>query len=260
AGRMAPGRVLPPGARQVPRRRAVRRGRGAAAVRARRGERHAHRPAAHRRRGQWRGPRRVGDQRRLAALPDRQRAALRALLPRRRARAARLLDDALMLLTLVVFSPLAGAALLALLPREEVRGIRRAALAFALVTLVLSLEMLRRFQVGVASFQMAEQVAWIPQWGIEYRLGVDGVSLLLVLVAILYCAWRVPGTTSFAYETWLARLALSPREQLWLFAAFALAFAIKVPLFPLHTWLPDAHVEAPTGGSVILAGVLLKMG
>jgi len=83
---------------------------------------------------------------------------------------------------------------------------------------------------------------------------------LLMLVAILYCAWRVPGTTSFAYETWLARLALSPREQLWLFAAFALAFAIKVPLFPLHTWLPDAHVEAPTGGSVILAGVLLKMG
>src|SRR5436853_4599414 len=64
---------------------------------------------------------------------------------------------------------------------------------------------------------------------------------LLMLVAILYCAWRVPGTTSFAYETWLARLTLSPREQLWLFAAFALAFAIKVPLFPFHTWLPDAH-------------------
>src|SRR5947199_2819617 len=146
AGRMALGRILPPRARQVPRRRAVRRGRGAAAVRARRGERHAHRPAAHRRRGQWCGPRRLGDQRRLAALPDRQRAALRALLPRRRARAARLLDDALMLLTLVVFSPLAGAALLALLPREEVRGIRRAALAFALVTLALSLVMLGRFR------------------------------------------------------------------------------------------------------------------
>ena len=254
-----------------------------------------------------------------------------------------------MLLTLVVFSPLAGAALLALLPREEVRGIRRAALAFALVTLALSLVMLGRFRVGVAEFQMVERAAWIPQWGIEYRLGVDGVSLflvllttvltpivvlaswgdihrrvkeffafllvletgmlgtlvaldmflfyvfwevmlvpmyfligvwggprriyaalkfvlftmagsLLMLVAILYCAWRVPGTTSFAYETWLARLTLSSREQLWLFAAFALAFAIKVPLFPFHTWLPDAHVEAPTGGSVILAGVLLKMG
>jgi len=257
-----------------------------------------------------------------------------------------------MLLTLIVFSPLAGAALLALLPREEVAGIRRAALVFALVPLAFSLVMLWRFQVGVAEFQMVEHAAWIPQWGVDYRLGVDGVSLflvllttvltpivvlaswgdirrrvkeffafllvletgmlgtlvaldmflfyvfwevmlvpmyfligvwggprrvyaalkfvlftmvgsLLMLVAILYCAWHVrtaTGTTSFGYEAWLARLALSPREQLWLFAAFALAFAIKVPLFPLHTWLPDAHVEAPTGGSVILAGVLLKMG
>src|SRR2546427_1121532 len=176
AGRMALGCVLPPRARQVTRRRAVRRGRGAAAVRARRGERHAHRPAAHRRRGQWRGPRRLGDQRRLAALPDRQRAALRALLPRRRARAARLLDDALILLTLVVFSPLAGAALLALLPREEVRGIRRAALAFALVTLALSLGMLRRFAVGMAEFQMAAPAAWLPPSGIDYRPARDGLS------------------------------------------------------------------------------------
>jgi NADH-quinone oxidoreductase subunit M len=64
---------------------------------------------------------------------------------------------------------------------------------------------------------------------------------------------------SFDYERFLA-LGLGPSEQLWCFVAFALAFAIKVPLFPVHTWLPDAHVEAPTGGSVILAGVLLKMG
>jgi NADH-quinone oxidoreductase subunit M len=88
---------------------------------------------------------------------------------------------------------------------------------------------------------------------------------LPMLVAILYCGWRTGGRGgpgggfSFAYERFLT-LGLSPAEQLWLFAAFALAFAIKVPLFPLHTWLPDAHVEAPTGGSVILAGVLLKMG
>jgi NADH-quinone oxidoreductase subunit M len=88
------------------------------------------------------------------------------------------------------------------------------------------------------------------------------VGSLLMLVAILYCAWRVKSETgafAFGYERFLA-LHLAPREQLLLFAAFALAFAIKVPLFPLHTWLPDAHVEAPTGGSVILAGVLLKMG
>jgi NADH-quinone oxidoreductase subunit M len=88
------------------------------------------------------------------------------------------------------------------------------------------------------------------------------VGSLLMLVAILYCAWRVKvetGAFDFAYEKLLA-LHLTPHEQLLLFTAFALAFAIKVPLFPLHTWLPDAHVEAPTGGSVILAGVLLKMG
>ncbi len=258
---------------------------------------------------------------------------------------------ALPLLTLVVFSPLAGALMLALLPREPASWLRRAALVFALVPFALSLAVLRRFQVGRADFQLAERAAWIPQWGVEYRLGVDGVSLLLVLlttfltvivalaswgdihrrvkeffalllvletgmlgtflatdmflfyvfwelmlvpmafligvwggprriyaaikfvlftmagsllmlVAILYCAWRVKtesGAFAFGYERFLG-LHLSPQEQLWLFAAFALAFAIKVPLFPLHTWLPDAHVEAPTGGSVILAGVLLKMG
>jgi len=256
------------------------------------------------------------------------------------------------LLTLVVFSPLAGGALLALLPREPAAGVRRAALVFALVPLLASLAMLARFQPGVAEFQLVERATWIPQWGIGYRLGVDGVSLflvllttvltpivvlaswgdiqrhvkeffvfllvletgmlgalvaldlflfyvfwevmlvpmyfligvwggprriyaaikfvlftmvgsLLMLVAILYCAWRMRdagGVMTFGYEDWLTRLHLPPREQLWLFAAFGLAFAIKVPLFPFHTWLPDAHVEAPTGGSVILAGVLLKMG
>jgi NADH-quinone oxidoreductase subunit M len=255
------------------------------------------------------------------------------------------------LLTLVVFTPLVGAVLLAVLPREPVAGVRRAALVFALVPFLLSLLVLARFEAGVADFQLVERARWIPQWGIEYRLGVDGISLFLVLlttfltpivvlaswgdidrrvkeffafllvletgmlgtlvaldlflfyvfwevmlvpmyfligvwggprrvyaalkfvlftmlgslpmlVAILYCAWRVDETSgawSFAYDRFLG-LQLTPREQLYLFGAFALAFAIKVPLFPLHTWLPDAHVEAPTGGSVILAGVLLKMG
>jgi NADH-quinone oxidoreductase subunit M len=259
--------------------------------------------------------------------------------------------DALMLLTLIVFSPLAGAALVALLPREPVTAVRRAALVFSLVPLLLSLRMLSLFDKGSPDFQLIERAVWIRQWGIEYRLGVDGVSLflvllttvltpvvvlaswgdiqrrvkeffaflliletgmvgtllatdlflfyvfwevmlvpmyfligvwggprriyaalkfvlftmvgsLLMLVAILYCAWRVKagaGRFGFAYGDFLG-LQLSSREQLWLFAAFALAFAIKVPLFPLHTWLPDAHVEAPTGGSVILAGVMLKMG
>jgi NADH-quinone oxidoreductase subunit M len=79
---------------------------------------------------------------------------------------------------------------------------------------------------------------------------------VFMLVAILYC-WHRADTMDLA--AWLA-LDLTRAEQLWLFAAFALAFAIKIPLWPLHTWLPDAHVEAPTAGSVILAGVLLKMG
>ncbi len=85
---------------------------------------------------------------------------------------------------------------------------------------------------------------------------------LLMLLAILWLAWTFHATAghwSFAYAD-LLRLNLPLHQQLWLFAAFALAFAIKVPMFPLHTWLPDAHFEAPTGGSVILAGVLLKLG
>ncbi|TMA58008.1 MAG: NADH-quinone oxidoreductase subunit M [Deltaproteobacteria bacterium] len=255
------------------------------------------------------------------------------------------------LLTLLVFAPVVGAILLSLLPREPLAGVRRAALVFSLVPFALSLAMLAGFRAGEAEFQLVERAAWIPAWGIEYRLGVDGVSLflvllttfltplvvlaswgdihrrvkeffalllvletgmlgtflaldlflfyvfwevmlipmafligvwggprriyaavkfvlytmsgsLLMLVAILYLAWQVKsqtGTFAFGYERFLA-LHLGAREQLYLFAAFALAFAIKVPLFPFHTWLPDAHVEAPTGGSVILAGVLLKMG
>jgi NADH-quinone oxidoreductase subunit M len=85
---------------------------------------------------------------------------------------------------------------------------------------------------------------------------------LLMLVAILYLYFKfqgLAGTPSFAYHDLLA-LPLSPQEQGWLFAAFALAFAVKVPIFPLHTWLPAAHTQAPTAGSVVLAGVLLKMG
>jgi NADH-quinone oxidoreductase subunit M len=85
---------------------------------------------------------------------------------------------------------------------------------------------------------------------------------LLMLLAIFWLAWthrELAGLWSFAYAD-LLRLDFPLREQLWLFAAFALAFAIKVPMFPFHTWLPDAHVEAPTGGSVVLAGVLLKLG
>ncbi|RMH19970.1 MAG: NADH-quinone oxidoreductase subunit M [Gemmatimonadetes bacterium] len=106
-------------------------------------------------------------------------------------------------------------------------------------------------------------------WGGERRVYAavkfflyTALGSLLMLVGILYLYFRARGLTgvgSFAY-TDLLGVPLTLQEQLWLFGAFALAFAIKVPIFPLHTWLPDAHVEAPTPGSVVLAAVLLKMG
>jgi NADH-quinone oxidoreductase subunit M len=106
-------------------------------------------------------------------------------------------------------------------------------------------------------------------WGGDRRLYASikfviytlvGSLLMLVAILYLYIQWHaVTGSYSFDY-TQLAHLTLPFGPQLLCFAAFALAFAIKVPIFPLHTWLPDAHVEAPTGGSVILAGVLLKFG
>jgi len=108
----------------------------------------------------------------------------------------------------------------------------------------------------------------IGMWGGERRVYATIkfvlftlVGSLLLLVGLIYTAWRASngGQISFAIAD-LQNVVLSSREQLWLFGAFSLAFAIKVPMFPLHTWLPDAHTEAPTGGSVILAGVLLKMG
>ena len=97
---------------------------------------------------------------------------------------------------------------------------------------------------------------------IKFFLFTMGGSLLM-LVAILWMGWTFHNLNnngwSFAYDDML-RLQFPFQQQIWLFAAFALAFAVKVPMFPVHTWLPDAHVEAPTGGSVILAGILLKLG
>ena len=106
-------------------------------------------------------------------------------------------------------------------------------------------------------------------WGGERRVYAaikfflyTALGSLLMLIGILYIYVRgkaLLGVASFAFVD-LLQVPLTPGEQMWLFGAFALAFAIKVPLFPFHTWLPDAHVEAPTPGSVVLAAVLLKMG
>src|SRR5512134_1593940 len=89
---------------------------------------------------------------------------------------------------------------------------------------------------------------------------MTGIVLMLVTILLLYSTQTaLSGIPSFELEAFYA-MPLTPLQQGWLFLAFAVAFAIKVPMFPFHTWLPDAHVEAPTAGSVILAAVLLKMG
>ena len=113
-------------------------------------------------------------------------------------------------------------------------------------------------------FTLIPMIFLIGVWGGERRVYAavkfflfTMFGSLLMLLAILFIGFQA-GT--FAWSDLVARRELFAQGQLWLFLAFALAFAIKVPMFPLHTWLPDAHVEAPTAGSVILAGVLLKMG
>ena len=258
------------------------------------------------------------------------------------------------ILSSLVVLPLAGAALILLVGnRDGARDglIRQIALGSSLVAFAATLVMWARFDPALADFQLVERVAWIPAFGIDYHVGVDGISLLLVvltgfltpiallsswdsvekkvkefsifilvleaamigvflaldlflfyvfwdamlipmyfligvwgydrriyaavkfilytmagsvlmLVAILGLAWlHQEATGAYSFDlVKLYALEKSPQIQFWFFLAFFLAFAIKVPLFPFHTWLPDAHVEAPTAGSIILAGVLLKMG
>jgi len=257
-----------------------------------------------------------------------------------------------MTLTLVTFIPAVGAVLVLLLPRGRERAAKVLTLAVSLATFAVSLPLWTRFNPASADYQFVEQRAWMPTLGISYHLGIDGISLLLVLLTtflmplVLLSAWHaiesrvkefgiamllletgmlgvfvsldlflfyifweamlIPmyliigiwggphrvyaaikfilytlggslvmlvailflyfqygaatGSYTFDLPT-LARFVVpAGRSQTLLFLAFALAFAIKVPMFPFHTWLPDAHTEAPTAGSVILAGVLLKMG
>ena len=256
------------------------------------------------------------------------------------------------LLSLITFLPVLGALVLMLMPSEQQAALRRGAFVFSLLPFALSLVVLADFNPADAGFQLVEHATWIPQFGVAYSVGIDGLSLflvllttfltplvvlagwgdvhkrvkeymvllllmetgmvgafvatdlflfyvffevmlvpmylligvwggerrvyaaikfvlytmtgsLLMLVAILYLAFlhaRQFGTPSFDLLRLYDFGSIPLSTQRWLFAAFAFAFAIKVPMFPLHTWLPDAHTEAPTGGSVILAGVLLKIG
>ena len=252
-----------------------------------------------------------------------------------------------MILTLTIFAPLVGALLIGLIPKDRVETIRLASLGVTLIAFALSLGILWQFDAGVAGFQLKTSAQWIPEWGIGYTVGVDGISLwmillttflmplgvlaswsitkrakpyfvfllaletgmlgvfsaldmflfylfwettlvpmyfligiwgygrriyaamkfflftlvgsLLMLVAILFLYFAARGTPTFDYQSLLGT-TFSLGTQRLLFLAFFASFAVKVPLVPLHTWLPDAHTEAPTAGSVMLAGVLLKMG
>jgi len=254
------------------------------------------------------------------------------------------------ILTLVTFAPLVGALLLTVLPRRD-RDIRIIALIVSLLTFVLSLHLPVHFRRGQEGFQFAIDKAWISAPNIHYHMGIDGISLWLVVLTTfltplcvliswksvhdrvkeffillliletaligvftsldlflfyffweatlipmalligvwghgrrVYAAvkyflftmtasvlmlaailWLYAKTGSFDFVVIQNAIRSGQVENFsaaapWLFIGFFLAFAVKVPLFPLHTWLPDAHVEAPTAGSVLLAGVLLKMG
>jgi NADH-quinone oxidoreductase subunit M len=253
-------------------------------------------------------------------------------------------------LTALIFAPLLGALFVTL--QSDERGAWWSAFIFSLIPLGLSFYLFAAFDPHVAAYQFVERYPWIPQFGISYHVGIDGISLFLVLLTtilislsllysgggdiesrakefcffmlvletgllgallaidlfLFYVFWEVMlipmyfligiwghGRKLYAafkfilytmlgsilmlvaiiYLVLKARSAvgaltfdlpqlyhvpLTHSEAAWLFAAFALAFAIKVPMWPVHTWLPDAHTEAPTAGSVILAGVMLKMG
>src|SRR5438552_12271625 len=142
------------------------------------------------------------------------------------------------ILSIILFTPLVGAFLLLFVPKENKDGIRWIANIFALTGFLVSIPLVawfwqQRFEPGFKFMEGAPN-NWIPSIGAGYVLGIDGISFLLIMLTTLL--------------GWISILSS------WS------AFAIKVPMFPFHTWLPDAHVEAPTAGSVILAGVLLKMG
>jgi NADH-quinone oxidoreductase subunit M len=157
------------------------------------------------------------------------------------------------------------------------RGIERHWQAYAAALLLMTTGVLGALMAfDLFLFYVFWEVMLVPMylligiWGGERRIYAaikfflfTMAGSLLMLVAILWLAWTYKGASggawSFAYQD-LLRLDLPPQAQMWLFAAFAAAFLIKVPMFPFHTWLPDAHVEAPTGGSVLLAGILLKLG
>src|SRR3954471_5076229 len=157
-------------------------------------------------------------------------------------------------------------------------SIRRRTHSYYALLLILTSGMLGVFvSLDLFLFYVMWEVMLIPMyfiigiWGGDRRLYASikfflytMVGSMLMLVAILYIGFRLgnpfTGVPNFSYQTAVTQLALSPAATFWIFIAFFLAFAVKVPMFPFHTWLPDAHVEAPTAGSVVLASIMLKLG
>ena len=254
------------------------------------------------------------------------------------------------ILSALILLPILGAVLITIVSNKHLELVKLIAMLFSIGVGGMSIWLLASFHSHDSGFQFVSQHEWVTSWGISWHLGVDGVSLfLVVLTGILfplvilgvdphhdhkrYLAWlllleagvmgsflsldlflffiffeivlvpmyfliggwgydkRVYAATKFFLYTMLGSAfmlvgiiatAVIARHDIgyltfdlvtlaehasfatntgrWLFVSFAIAFAVKVPIFPLHTWLPDAHTQAPTGGSVILAGVLLKMG
>jgi NADH-quinone oxidoreductase subunit M len=155
-------------------------------------------------------------------------------------------------------------------------SVKRKVNTFFALMLILTSGMLGVFMArDLFLFYVMWEVMLVPMyfiigiWGGERRLYASikffiytMLPSLLMLVAILYLGIHAGsgGTPNFSYDNLLANASFDSRTALWLFGAFFAAFAVKVPMFPFHTWLPDAHVEAPTAGSVVLAGIMLKMG
>src|SRR6266566_1532991 len=173
------------------------------------------------------------------------------------------------ILSIILFTPLVGALLLIFVPKEQKDAIRWIGNIFALAGLLVSIPLVpwfwaQRFEPGF-KFMEGTGNNWIPSIGAGYVLGIDGISFLLIMLTTLL-GWISILSSWTAIENrvkeYYIRFLILQTGMLGVFMALAFffSFAIKVPMFPFHTWLPDAHVEAPTAGSVILAGVLLKMG
>src|SRR5436853_580629 len=159
-----------------------------------------------------------------------------------------------MLLSLAIWIPmLAGVLVLALGERYA----RWTALVGSILGFLVTLPLYWNFDVSSSTMQFVEFARWIERFNVNYHLGGDGIPMLLMLVALPYLYGKSGG--SFAILDW-HKLPLPLGAQLLLFFGFLFAFAVKVPMWPVHTWLPDAHTEAPTAGSVVLAAILLKLG